>query len=465
MSYAEATRAGLQSKAVQGARKEEDASSMPQKAAATVGHSAEVNPAAQYAAVRPPGPVAAPSMVAAPPGESHDISSDAEYFRWDEYDEPETIGELDPHDTDPKRILNRMRGITRAIQRRSGRLEKAQQDCEVQRHAVEQAKELLCAREQAVKTAESDLHFLQEVHTDLAKKYTALTEEAEQQARQSKQQEQQQCQIQSTQQTIWQAAVTLRGLGVDPRIDSALAALESLFRSAQGGPMQQAVQAAPQPPAAQPAEQPAEQPATQSVATQNESRAVPVPAATPTEPAICTSCWSFACRCNSRNSCNSHNAARGNISGSMEVDQARGAKRSSKEAELSERSSGGQVLPGALLVDSAGNAVAAQGAGAAADLQQPGQGSASDEDGKKHEEPFVELQAETMGVEVGRPSPGSVSAEQPSAERPCEPADCSGVPETYAKSDKAVDQAAKEESKASFANLVKATCSKRSYPY
>ena len=149
----------------------------------------------------------------------------------------------------------------------------------------------------------------------------------------------------------------------------------------------------------------------------------------------------------------------------MKVDHARGAKRSSKEAELSERSSGGQVLPGAPLVDSAGNAVVAQGAGAAADLQQLGQGSASDEDGKKHEEPFVELQAETMGVELGRPSPGSVSAEQPSAERPCEPADCSGVLETDAKSDKAVDKAAKEESKASFANLVKATCSKRSYPY
>ena len=131
----------------------------------------------QYAAAKPVGQVASTAS-AAIVAESHDIHSDVDHFRWDEYDEPEvaTIGELDPQVTDPKRILNRMRGITGALQRRSARLEKAQQDRETQRQVVEQAKLLLQAKEEAVTTVENDLQYLKSVHTDLAKRYTAFTE-------------------------------------------------------------------------------------------------------------------------------------------------------------------------------------------------------------------------------------------------------------------------------------------------
>ena len=99
-----------------------------------------------------------------------------------------------------------MEGITKALQRRRARLEKAQHECENQRQAVEQAKMLLQSKEEAVKAAESDLRFLQGAHTDLAKKYIAFTEAAEQHERQPKQTELQQSQLQGAQQAIWQAA-------------------------------------------------------------------------------------------------------------------------------------------------------------------------------------------------------------------------------------------------------------------
>ena len=64
---------------------------------------------------------------AGPPAEVHDIHSENEGVRWEDYEEIEeaTVGELDPQVTDPKRILNRMRGITTAIQRRNVRRERA----------------------------------------------------------------------------------------------------------------------------------------------------------------------------------------------------------------------------------------------------------------------------------------------------------------------------------------------------
>ena len=115
-------------------------------------------------------------------------------------------------------------------------------------------------------------------------------------------------------------------------------------------------------------------------------------------------------------------------------------------------------------MDSAGIAVGAQAAGAEADLRLPGE-KASEEICEKLDEPSVGLHAAAMEVEVARPSSESVSAERVSADQPSEPASCAGVPKTYAKSEKVIDEADKEESKASFASLVKATCSKRSYPY
>ena len=466
VSYAEAAKIGLQEKSMHGARKEGVASSGLQGGAASAGQSAEAHCTAPLAAVLPAGPEAATAKVAAPPTDNHDISSDAEYFRWDEYDEPETIGELDPHSTDPSRILNRMRGITRAIKRRRGRLQKAQQDCELQRQVVEQAKELLLEKEAAVKTTESDIHYLQEVHTDLAKKYTSLTEEEEQQGRQSQQLEEQQCKIQSTQQAIWQMAVTLRGLGVDPRIDSALLSLESLFRSAQGEsePPQQPVGEVARLPGAQPALQPT-QPTQPSTPTPP-SVSTPAPATIPAAPIICTKCWSVACRCGF-----SH-AARGHREENMEVDQERGAKRTCRDAELPEGAPPVHSSPSALPVDAEGKAAAPQDSGSTEAAQGCAHTSAGGEVREQPGAPVEGAQPEALPSESASLPHGSASAPQPATHpgesaAPSEPtneAEAAGLPESYAKSDKVGDEVSREASKASFANLVK-TCTQRSHPY
>ena len=311
---------------------------------------------------------------------------------------------------------------------------------------------------------ESDLHYFQEVFTDSTKYYTAFTEEAAQQCRQSKQMEQQQCKLQSPQQAIWQAAVIVRGLRADPRIDSALAALESLFRTVQGEQAQQTGHPAPPPTGAEPPKQPASQP----LASRNHLEPTPPPAMAPAGPIICTSCWSVSCRCKPLST------ACDTAVSDMVVDQERGAKRSCKEAALPERSSGGQSLPGALLVDAAGNAVptssTSQSTDAGADSQKPEQAPAKQASGgadcKELEGGSAEdSQAEAMVVELGGIPPPTASAVEAPTGGPCKPGDGSGVPETYAKADKVADEAEKEESRSSFSSLVKATCSMRTHPY
>ena len=324
---------------------------------------------------------------------------------------------------------------------------------------VEQAKLLLQAKEEAVTTVENDLQYLKSVHTDLAKKYTALTEEAEEQDRQSKQTELQQNHLQCTQQAIWQAATTIRGLGADPRIEAALAALESLFKSVQGESAQLPPQPAPQPP---PMVQP---PISLGVPASAPTNA---PVAAPAMPSICNRCWSVACRCRPLP------ATAVAVGGVMEVDQERGTKRSCKEAELSERANQGPATPGALLVDSAGNGCINQEETPAAQVQHPtqqavpemGEGADGPEaDGvpKDHAQPVAMVVEKTQASES--PSSGKPSAVEPATEEGSKSADTGALPEKYAKADNIDEEAAKEESKRTFSNLVKAACSNRSYPY
>ena len=60
--------------------------------------------------------------------------------------------------------------------------------------------------------------------------HAELTEAAALQARLAEQHVQQQTETQKTRQVLWQAASSLRGLGADPRIEAAIAALGSLFK-------------------------------------------------------------------------------------------------------------------------------------------------------------------------------------------------------------------------------------------
>ena len=134
----------------------------------------------------------------------------------------------------------------------------------------------------------------------------------------------------------------------------------------------------------------------------------------------------------------------------MAVDLERGKKRSCNDAEFPERSSGGQVLPGALHVDSSGNAAAPSSTpqcdGSAADPQMPVQGLAT-EPGQEAEfkeldrRAFVESQADAMVTELEGVSSRTAAAVEPPASGLCKTGDGSGVPGAYAKADKVAEEA------------------------
>ena len=413
----------------------------------------------QHAAAQLVGAVAPPAN---PPQGSFEIHSNGNNPSWEVHEDADdrTVQELDPQITDPNLILRRMQGITKGTQRRTARLERAQQECEAQRQAVEEAKALLQIKEQAVVSAEADVRYFKEVHTDLAKKYTALTEASAQLDRDAKQKEEQQSELQDTQQALWQAATTIRNLGADPRIDAALAALESLFLEVQGQPVQQ-----PQQPQQQPSPPPSNAapiaaPCTQSSSSPAPSAPKPAPPPNePSQPIICPHCWSVSCRCRLR-------VATDVPVTTMEVDQERGTKRSCVEAALPEKASDGQQSPGALLVDSSGLPVG-PGSAAAAEEQKPPSTIADVPtvlaDARVPGKTAVEQEPEAMVVEPARGAAAEAAEDSVvtvSAADPCN----SGVPEGYAKAEK-VPESDKEQSRKSFSNLVKAACSQRSYPY
>ena len=413
--------------------------------------------AGQYAAVQPAGRVSTTANSQASAVVCHEIHSDAHDPAWEEDEELEnkTVKELDPSVTDPNRILGRMRGVNRGIQKRAARLEKAKQDCGEQRQALEQAKLTLQAKEELVAAAEADLCFFKEIYADLAKKHTDLV----QLDRGEKEKRQQNNQRLRTQQALWQAATTIRNLGEDPRIEGALAMLEALYLEVQKQPVQQQQQplqgqqqAAPTPPAAKVEQSPAG-PIGKAVATV--ALQVPTAVAAPASHSICPNCWSVSCRCPPASGARADSAVTG-----MEVDQERGSKRSCVEAALPERTSGGQPGSGALLVDSSG----APATPAAEEEELP----AVAIEGVPTAVVSVQASAESLDQ---RPLPVPLQVEP---ERHAGPAATeeggggssdSALPENYNKAPKAADGAEKEDSRKTFSALVKATCPQRVYPY
>jgi hypothetical protein len=163
----------------------------------------------------------------------------------------------------------------------------------------------------------------------------------------------------------------------------------------------------------------------------------------------------------------------------MEGFQGRGAKRSGEEAALPERSSEGQGNPGALLVDSSGAPVAVgaeekqcgeqqsraakKANGQCADAQSMPELAAVQQQQQQQQQQLQQNQAEAtaepMEVESARGTEVSANTEIVAI------APETGASGRYAKAEQTCEDHEKEESKKSFATLVKATCTSRSYPY
>ena len=383
-----------------------------------------------------------------------------------------TIHELDESVTDPNKVFTRIAGIKKAIVRKSKKLERAKEDLCKQQLVVDEAQAELEVRAGAVSEVEADLQRYKELQSDLSMRHAALTAAAAQQQREEETKLQTLNAAQRAQQVLWDTAASLRGLGVDPRIDQAIAALGSLFQEAA---QDAAALSQPTPPA--PVSRSDE---VQGVPAQKQAHAAPPPAPTLQPPAnpgvtagptaasvaqiICAQCWSVSCRCRPPAATGAPCPAEG-----MEVDQERGKKRSCKEATLPERAANGQQSPGALLVDACGAPANPGSAAEAEEEKQPStnadepSGAAAD---RGVEEPAAEQQEpESMAVEAARQPANSTPAAESTVGEKASSADASGVPESYAKAEKVADEAAKEESRSSFSSLVKAACSQRSYPY
>ena len=156
-SYADAAKSAVQNAWVQREAVGQVAGGGPRVAGLQTAHTSAAAALVPFALAKPPGPVLPPAAEAAVQAETHEIHSEEDRFNWADYDEPEdaTIGELDPQITDPSRVLRRLQGVRKAINRRNTRLERAQQECESQRQALEQAKILLQTKEEAVQAAEA----------------------------------------------------------------------------------------------------------------------------------------------------------------------------------------------------------------------------------------------------------------------------------------------------------------------
>ena len=361
--------------------------------------------------------------------------------------EDETIQELDESITDPNRVFSRIAGIRKAIARRAKRLDRAKDDMRQQQAVVDSAQLELETRAAAVAAEEMDLQRFKELHADLSRRHAELTEAAAHQqgiaeARQPSQ---------KTQQVLWEAASNLRGLGADPRIEQAIAMLGSLFQTAsEPGFVEAAGAIVPAAPVSTAPGPQANQRMPHRVAVPpptNQSAPPlilnpPLCAAVPIAPAgvhVALDGGPHKVE-HTEPSFSSGSAALHAPAKDLEMDDERGRKRSCQEAALPERAVDGQKKPEAVLVDSNGAPASCESA-VAADVAQAPEAIAVD----SVAEPGI----------VGTTCPENSGTEAVSA--PSECGEGSGAVQS-------AWEAARDGSKASFAALVKAACSRPAAP-
>ena len=157
----------------------------------------------------------------------------------------------------------------------------------------------------------------------------------------------------------------------------------------------------------------------------------------------------------------------------------RGKKRSCVAAELPQCLADGNASPGALLVDSSGNAAVPSSSSTSSTStsstshpetstavpQQSEQETAKKQGRAAVDQASEELQSEAIVVDQEGGSSRTAEAVEPAPRGPSQESDTSGVPMAYAKADKASEEKDKDESRKAFSSLVKATCSKRTHPY
>ena len=361
-------------------------------------------------------------------------------------EDPEaTVEELADSITDPNRVWSRMSSVKKAIGRRSKRVGRSKEEVVEQQQILDAARAELEARLATLAQAEADLQSFENTHAELSRRYAELTAAA---ARQPQEEKQQQCDLDvagRTQQVLWDMASSLRGLGTDPRIEQAIVMLHSLFNEAgaTAAAVAEHAQSDPPPPAALVHTQLA---ASVPTATHNVDAPAITPSAapvalhssSPATPAICRQCWSIACRCRPCLPGDAAPVVHHHLHHDIEVDLERGKKRTCVEAELPPRSAGGQQSLQALLVDS------------------EGQPATSDSTGEQNK-------CEPQTVEVV-PAP-STAAPEPEGDGDSKLAVQPSPTAAPARDQNVVEGGDKEESRSSFAALVKVTCAQRAYPY
>ena len=411
----------------------------------------------QYAPVLPIGSQS-PAMAASPPTQApHNTSTTqppliANIFTADEEAQleqedggtDETIQELDSEVRDPHKIWSRMGKLSRAVEKRKKRLERARDAVQQQAAILEEAKVELNARTQAADEIEADIHRLEEVQIDLSKKHAQLVAEITQQQRGPPPPVE--GEAERAQRLLWDVASNLRNLGDNPKLSQAIALLGDLY--------QQASQVA----AGGAIDQPATSPSAGAEVVAATAPSVAGPTQTPVSistqiPTPCGQCWSFACRCGPAHP--PHPAAAPSVPASVdiEVDLERGKKRSCSEASLPGRASGCQQTQGAILVDSCGNPAAP----AEADTEAVVEAELNDEGvaaGLQHES--LQGDGATRCQAAVDEGPGSLDAESGAAK--------SGLHDRTDNGGTSNEEE-KEKSRKSFAALVRETCSTRACPY
>ena len=413
----------------------------------------QVQPTVQYAPtllVGPRVPVAAGIQAPAvsqsgaevhPPLIANIFSADEEAgLEQDDAWADETIQELDTEEKDPHKVWSRIGKISKAVEKRKRRLEKARVGIELQKAAVEEANTELAARTQAAEDIAADIRRLNEVQQDLAAKHQQLLAEVGRQ--QQGPAPSLEGEAEKAQRLLWDVAANLRTLGDNPRLSQAIALLGDLYL--------QASQVAAGGQGAQPAPAPVLCPAgMQSPVPVVEAPPIlttPSTTIAPQQAPLCHRCWSFACNC----------AVVHSLPGpstppctAIEVDLERGQKRSCRDASLPDRPVVGPQRPEAILVDSEGNAATAPSSDESSDekIGQCEEGGVIQPLGHDlpKQEPSVSLVAETVEVATESTVLNS-SGIQP------------GTSQGESEDDKA-------ESRKAFAALVREACSSRSYPY
>ena len=351
----------------------------------------------------------------------------------------ETIQELDLEEKDPHKVWLRMGKVSRAIEKRKRRLEKAWSGVESQKAVLEEAKAELAARTQSAEEIAADIRQLNEVQQDLAAKHGQLLAEIgrQQQGPPPSVEEG----AEKAQRLLWDVAANLRLLGDNPKLSQAISLLGDLYVQASqvaagDNGSQTVVSLAPGS---------VEQAAPSSFV---QPPAVPPAVNVPQLPPVCTKCWSFACCCSS---VPVDPGAAVPACVAIEVDQERGQKRSCRDASLPDRAEGAPQGPEAILVDSAGNAATVSGA-----AEETGQGVDSSSVQVSEQSPLKKQPPVSPLASAGAVASG-IEATDSGAVQPAQQ-DQDGQ-------SRGEDEEDKAESRKSFAALVRATCSSRSYPY